>query len=371
LDDYFTRNIERTGIIGLQAACIGNGELVWFGGYGLKELDSDTKINDSTLFMIASCSKPVTALGIMKLYDKGMIDLDDDINSYLSFTISNPYFPDKEITFKMLLTHTSSLRDNWDVLWPLYTLPEGGDSPLVLRQFVKDYFTKPGAYYNVKNNFANESPGSQYKYCNMGFSLLGVLIEEISGKSFSQYMREEIFLPLQMRNSYWFLKEIQHTNLAHPHRTIPNKNPEILNHYGYPSYPDGQLRTTASDYANILKLMINNGKVNGQRFISKNIRDQFLEIQFPKVAKHQAIAWSYNEFSSFLYYLMIPGDLFRRRLPSHSGADPGVETAVTFDPKRKTGAIIFINSPTLTFKDARIYYKMMKKLLKEGKKTAR
>jgi hypothetical protein len=56
------------------------------------------------------------------------------------------------------------------------------------------------------------------------------------------------------------------------------------------------------------------------------------------------------------------------KLPSHSSGDPGVETAVSFDPKQKTGAVIFINSPTLTFKTQRVYYKMINKLFRIGKK---
>jgi CubicO group peptidase (beta-lactamase class C family) len=368
LDDYFTRKMQKAQIIGLQVASVGNGELVWHGSYGVKEMNTTNSVNDSTLFMIASCSKPVTALGIMKLYDQGKIDLDDDVNDYLPFNIINPNYPEEKITIRMLLTHTSSLRDDWDILWPTYTLPEGGDSPLELNQFIQDYFIEGGEYFSQAENFANEKPGSQYKYCNMGYSLLGVLAEQISGKSFNQYMQEEIFQPLQMNNSYWFLKEISHDNIAFPHETIPKKEPEVLNHYGYASYPDGQLRTTVTDYAQILKLMINEGKVDGKTFIRKEIVNEFLEIQFSGVAKHQAIAWRYSEFNSFLYFLMVPGNLFKRKLPSHSGGDPGVETAVSFDPQRKNGAIIFTNSPTLTFKTQKVYYKMINKLFGLGRK---
>ena len=122
LDDYFTRKIQKAQIIGLQVASVGNGELVWHGSYGVKEMNTANAVNDSTLFMIASCSKPVTALGIMKLYDQGNINLDDDINDYLPFNIINPNYPEEKITIRMLLTHTSSLRDDWDILWPTYTL---------------------------------------------------------------------------------------------------------------------------------------------------------------------------------------------------------------------------------------------------------
>jgi CubicO group peptidase (beta-lactamase class C family) len=116
----------------------------------------------------------------MKLYDQGKLDLDDDINDYLPFRISHPNFPDEKITFRMLLAHTSSLRDNWEVYDSLYTLPEGGDSPLELQSFVRDYFSEGGEFYSPSENFATEKPGQSFSYCNMGYSLLGALLEQIS-----------------------------------------------------------------------------------------------------------------------------------------------------------------------------------------------
>jgi CubicO group peptidase (beta-lactamase class C family) len=365
---YFSKHYEKAKIVGMQVASIGNGELVWHGSFGVKEYNTTDSINDSTLFMMASCTKPVTSLGIMKLYDQGKLDLDDDINNYLPFQISNPNYPQEKITFRMLLAHTSSLRDNWIVYDSLYTLPEGGDSPLELQQFIRDYFTEGGEFYSSTENFAVEKPGRSYHYCNMGYALLGVLLEQISGMSFSEYMHKEIFQPLQMNNSYWFLKEIPHKNIAHPHEVAPVTGPGVLNHYGFPSFPDGQLRTTATDYAQILKLMINRGKVNETTFLKEETIDEYLKIQYPEIAKFQAIAWNYNEFDAFLYKLVAPRYIFARRLPGHSGYDPGIDTYITFDPKKKTGIIIFLNSEIIQFKGVRIYHQMIKKLFKEGKK---
>lgn len=369
LDEYFLTNLENTHLVGLQVASIGQGELVWKGSFGVKDSRSGEKVNDSTLFMIASLSKPVTALGLMKLYDQGLLDLDDDVNKHLPFVVRNPHHPEHKITVRMLLTHTSSLRDNWDILYPMYTLPEGGDSPLELRDYVNDYFVQGEKYYRKDQNFADEPPGSSYAYCNMGYAMLGVIIEHISGSSFTLYMQKEVLLALKMHNAYWFLKEIPHNNIAHPHELTPPSKKEpgevkVLNHYGYPDFPDGQLRCTVSDYAQIVKLMINDGQVDGTDFIKKETVDEFLRIQYPSVAKHQAIAWNYNEFDNFIYYLLMP------RLPSHTGADPGVATLVSFDRENKTGGIIFSNSPTNSFKERKIFYQeMMKKLLKEGEKS--
>ena len=78
----------------MQAAYISDGELTWAGSYGVLTFQTSDKVNDSTLFMIASTSKPVTALALMKLYDQGKLKLDDDINIYLPFEVRNPNFPD-------------------------------------------------------------------------------------------------------------------------------------------------------------------------------------------------------------------------------------------------------------------------------------
>ena len=246
---------------------------------------------------------------------------------------------------------------------PLYTLPEGGDSPLELSNFVRDYFIEDGDYYNSEKNFHPLAPLQQFDYCNMGYVILGLLIEEISGLPFEVFMKKEIFRPLNMNNSYWFLREIPHQNIARPHIVHPSpkkdpREPEVLNHYGYADFPDGQLRTTVSDYAQVIKLLLNEGKVEGKAFIRPSTVEEFIRIQYPEVAKHQAIAWNYNEFDNFIYYLLMP------RLPSHTGADPGVATVVSFNPKKRSAAIIFTNSPTITFKGNKILYQeLIKKLL--------
>src|SRR6056300_482141 len=89
LDHYLLKKMEKSGRIGMQAAYISNGELCWTGSYGVKTFQTNDKVNDSTLFMTASISKPVTALALMKLYDQGKLNLDDDINDYLPFEVSN------------------------------------------------------------------------------------------------------------------------------------------------------------------------------------------------------------------------------------------------------------------------------------------
>ena len=365
LDKYFSRKMQKAQVIGMQLGYVNDDGVIYVSSYGKQNYRTGTVVNDSTLFMIASCSKPVTALAILKLYNDHKLDIDTDINQYLPFLVSNPNNPNNFITIRMLLAHTSTLKDNWEIIDPLYTIEDGGDSPIKLNDFTKNYLTVKGNYYNRDANFFNELPGQYWQYSNMGYALLGLIIQEVSGKEFSQYMLEEIFTPLNMKNSYWFLSDIPHTNIARPHVLPENKTDslQMLKHYGFPDFPDGQLRTTTEDYLKFVKLILNKGKIDEQQFIEKEIIQLFHTVQFPDVHKYQAVAWNYDEFENRLYYFLM------KRLPSHTGGDPGVATVVSYDPVNKIAAVVFMNSPPVTFKGGKILYlDLIRKLLKEAKK---
>ncbi len=366
---FLQKKANKMELIGMQASFVTD-TYIWQRNYEIKEYKTEDPVDSNTLFMIASCSKPVTALGILKLQEAGELVLDDPINNYHPFHVANPNFPDEVITIRMLLTHTSSIRDNWEILTPLYTLPEGGDSPLPLTKFLHEYLVEGGELYNREENFWKDKPESLFQYCNVGYALLGLIIEEITAKAFKEFIEEEIFVPLGMEQAYWFLADIPHRNIARPHE-MPNKHtdfkePKVLNHYGYPDYPDGQIRTTTADYSRFIQLFLNDGMVNGKQFLSKTSIDDFLKVQYPNKFKYQAIAWNYNEFDNWIYYLLMP------RLPSHTGADPGVATVVSFDPENKIGAIIFTNSPPQGFiNQKRFYQEVLKRLLKEAKRQVK
>jgi CubicO group peptidase (beta-lactamase class C family) len=150
---FLSRKMKKTGAIGMQVGYLSPDGTIFTDNYGLLCHSEKQKVNDSTLFMIAFCSKLVTALAILKLYNDNKLDIDCDINRYLPFEIRNHNFPDDIITVRMLLTHTSVLKDNWDILDPLYTTETGDDSPLILHEFVENYFTSNGKYYSTNRNF--------------------------------------------------------------------------------------------------------------------------------------------------------------------------------------------------------------------------
>ena len=202
LDKFITKKMEQSERIGLQAAFISNGELTWFNSYGEKVDQTESMVNDSTVFMVASISKPVTALAIMKLYDDGRLELDDDINKYLPFKVNNPNFPNTAITIRMLLSHASSIRDDWNVLEKGYTIDEGGDSQIGFDEYLRSYLVPGGKYYNAEQNFYKSAPGTALRYNNVAFSILAYITEQITSKKFNIFMKEEVFIPLKMNNTF-------------------------------------------------------------------------------------------------------------------------------------------------------------------------
>ena len=359
-DSFLEYKMNRSKVVGLQAAVIKNGDLLYTKSVGKLRSDSLGKINDSTLFMIASTSKPITALTVLSLVSQNKLALDDAVNNYLPFKVENPYYPNNEITVRMLLTHTSTIKDNWAILDSLYTLPEGGDSPLELKDYLKDYLSVEGKYYDDQLNFQNEKPSTYWEYANTGYALLGLIVEEVSKKPFNTYCREAIFNPLEMEDTFWFLKEIPHQNITNPHEITENGH-EVLNHYGYPTYPDGQIRTTVTDYTKFLQLIMHDGKFNGKQLIKEELINEFLKIQYPKTNKWQAISWNYNEFENFIFYLNLP------HLPAHTGGDPGIATAVFFDKEKKGAVLLFLNTRLNNFRGVKsMYLDVLKRLAKDA-----
>jgi CubicO group peptidase (beta-lactamase class C family) len=143
LDSIISITMEQYHIPGLAALVVKNDSIIWSNNYGYSNIAQNQSVKDSTLFLMASISKTIVATAIMQLWEEGLFDLNENINNYLQpeFQVINPYYPNDTITFKMLMTHTSSIKDNWNILIPLVTC---GDSPIqpdsLLITYTREFF---------------------------------------------------------------------------------------------------------------------------------------------------------------------------------------------------------------------------------------
>jgi CubicO group peptidase (beta-lactamase class C family) len=111
LDSFIVAQMNSQHVAGLAACIVKSGRVVWNGNYGFADIARNKPVTDSTIFMLASISKTVTATALMQLYEAGRFQLDDSVNGHLPFAVRNPNFPSVPITFRMLLTHRSSIQD--------------------------------------------------------------------------------------------------------------------------------------------------------------------------------------------------------------------------------------------------------------------
>ncbi len=334
LDAYVEEKMEKVNVPGFSLGIIRNNEIIYKKGYGRADLDNNIKVTGDTLFHLGSVSKLITATALMKLYEDGFIGLDDDINDYINFQIKNPYFPEDKITPRMLLTHSSSLIDDEELYESLYTIESGGgDTDISLFEYLKNCLSPSGKWYSEKY-FLKIKPGTQNEYSNIGFALAGYLVEVITREPFNIYCNNNIFSPLKMENTRWFLYELDMAKIAVPYE-YEEGNFIPYPYYGFPSYPDGQLKSSVNELLCFMQFFLNNGKVDGVQILKEKTIQEMLKIQDPKIDYGQAIGWSYSEFNLPLF-----NNCF---LPAKGGEDPGAGAVVVIDPVSKSGFVILVN----------------------------
>ena len=342
LDALIAREVSHSRYPGFAVAIVKDGRTVFSQGYGVSNLTTKAPVTADTPFMIASVSKVVAGTALMQLVQMGKIDLDEDINTYLPFRIVNPR-ASGTITLRHLATHTSGLVDFTPTLGASYG---PGDSAISLGDFLKSYYVAGGSRYDATNNFAATTPGQKFEYTNIGIALSAYLLELRSGASFDAFTRERIFKPLGMTNTHWFLRDFKDvSSIAFPY------DPEYpdLTHYGYPTYPDGQLRSSANDMARFLATMMNGGQLGDATILEPRTLQAMLEPQFLDAEKDedQGLFWA-----------------FKKGLIGHAGGDPGALCYLYWNPDTQIGAVVMGNT-ALTAKNSSGVVNILKTILRD------
>ncbi len=160
-------------------------------GYGFKNLTEDQKNDPNTIFDIGSITKQFTAAAILKLEMQGKLSVEDSLHTYLE----NVPIEKQNITIHQLLTHSSGLLGSI-----------GSDYEVVdTEMFLEQTFSSELQF----------SPGERYAYSNIGYSILGILIEKISGQTYEEYLKDNLWLPAGMNKTGYRLPEFQSENIAH------------------------------------------------------------------------------------------------------------------------------------------------------------
>ena len=229
MDERIPALMKQYSIPGCNIALVKNGEIAWTQGYGYADMASSRALTVDTAMSVQSITKPVTAWGVMRLAEKGLIDLDTPVSQYLkSWQFPLTDYPTEKISVRQLLSHTSGmpLGDFTNIYSPGEVMPSN-----------RDVMTGEAVLMR--------EPGTGFSYSNTGYNLLEILIEDVTGQSFSEYMRMEVLLPLGMESSFF---DIDTAAKPYP-PTGYNLRGEPVPVYLYPSKASGGLFATAHDIA--------------------------------------------------------------------------------------------------------------------------
>lgn len=338
LEPLIMETMETEHIPGLAACIVKDGEIIWTGAYGHANIEHDREVADTTVFVLASVSKTVTGTALMQLWEDGSFELDDSINGYLPFEVVNPHFPDSAITFRMLMTHTSGLKDNWAILDSLANW--NGDPLVPLDEFLMNYFLPDGEYYDENENFNLWPPGSDSDYSVTATALAGYVVEAISEIPFDQHCEEHVFAPLEMNETSWFYADLDTSNIAMPyHWDGSTYVPYGL--WSYVHYPGGMLKTSSLQLARFLTAFMQGGQLGEVTIVDSSTVELMTTVEvenlFPNI--------DFPNIDCGLFWLKL--NLYGRTIWGHYGSIFGVRTVMFFCPDENSGAIVLTNGESL------------------------
>ena len=345
-DTFFETHISDNNIAGISAASMNAEGKVSFVSKGLADVEKGIPFTENTLLNIGSVSKTFTATAVMQLWEKELLDLDADVNEYLqNLSVRNPNHPDIPITIRLLLTHTSSI-DDGEAYEASYAC---GDPAVSLEDWIYGYFTEDSTFYTSKN-IHPYAPGEEWNYSNVGFGLLGCIVESVAGMPFYQYCQENIFEPLEMTSTGWMLSNIDTSMHASPSVYITEEIKDMAkervgkyfpegqeflpgNYYGlclysFYNYPDGLLRSSTNDLTHFLTAMLNGGTYKEVQILEASSIEEMMTNQTGKNEK-QGFCWQYTGFDGVW---------------GHGGDDPGTKAGLYMQQQKKVGMVMLQNS---------------------------
>ena len=313
IDAFVGEQVQRHGIPGLALALVEGDRIVHLRGYG-KADETGRTVTPQTPFIVASVSKPMTALAVMQLVEAGKVELDAPVQRYLpAFRVADPA-ASQQITLRHLLQHTSGIPN---------TACDTRVDAETLEQYVAELQTVELA----------APVGTRHTYCSGNYNVLGRIVEAVSGQAFGDYMRQHVFAPLEMRHSFTSEQEARQDGLAQGYRWIFGRLVPFHERYNTSQLPSGYMIASAEDMAHFLVAQLNGGRFGSTSVLSP---EGIAAMQAPGVStgadeETYGLGWE-------------TGALGGVPTVSHVGAHPDAHTLAFIQPETRRGAVLLINA---------------------------
>ncbi len=338
----------------------------------------DRPADAATLYRVASISKLVTTLGVMRLVEQGRLALDTDIGDYLGWRLRNPHFPDTPITLRMLLTHRSSLRD------------DAGYNTLGTDLALEDFLVPGGAYYRRGAMWSDKTaPGTHFSYANLPWGVIATVMEKAAGEPFDRLMARQVLEPLGLAGGYdpariprerqgdiatlyrkatpgdiqvwdpkgpWVPQADDYSRVAPVPRIPPGYIPGTN---GTLAGPQGALRASAGDLGRVMRMLMGRGELDGKRVLEAATVEAVLQRQWESDGGRNGDT-SYGRGRSVFNAWALGNQVFTDRgggpgqgdrlvegggvtAHGHRGDAYGLSSLFAFDPHTRNGIVILVS----------------------------
>ncbi|MHC4416854.1 MAG: serine hydrolase domain-containing protein [Planctomycetota bacterium] len=315
VSDFARTVMEVFEIPGLAIAVTRADEVVYAEAFGVRNVETGEPLGARSLFHMASVSKPFVATAIVQLAEKGKLDLDAPVVTYLPyFELNDPRFT--QITIRQVLNHTSGMPDVTDYEWDKPQYDEGA-----AERYVRSF----------KDRELLFSPGERFQYSNLAFDMLGDLIAKVSGEPFEVYVKKNILDPIGMANSTFLYPETNEALRTTGHTWDLNPIASDIYPYNRRHAPSSTLNAGVVEMTSWVFVNLNRGQWNGKRILDEASHEL---LWTPTV---QAGANTRVGLSWFL------GEYHGRRIVAHAGGDLGFTSYVTLLPDEDVGVVLASN----------------------------
>jgi CubicO group peptidase (beta-lactamase class C family) len=314
---------------GLSISIVSENRIVYARGFGFRDISSGLVATPRTLYGIGSVTKSFTALAIMQLADEGRIALDDPVEKYVPAV---PKSLGESPTVHHLLSHSSGL----PALGYAEAFMSGGSG--------SDQFSLPLntpedviAFMKDAEDWAVSKPGMRFFYLNEGYVLLGYIISKVVGKSYEEYVRERILLPLGMTRTYFSKADVEREEDRATPYIIDREGKHIPSSFPYGVNADGGLVSNVIDLSNYVRMCIDHGALDGKALVSKKM---FEAMEQP----HIVMSYEQDFGTEFYGYGWgITPDFYGSTLVGHAGSVGVHEAYVGYIPEKRIGVAFQAN----------------------------
>lgn len=351
LNTYLEKLVNSGSPQGLSMVIVKNDSIVYSKGFGWADSPRKIKATPQSVYHWWSITKIPTAIAILQLQEQGRLQLDDAVSKYLPFfEVKYPSNKRSTITIRHLLNHSSGIPDASGLQLAKWIHHEG-EPALDQTAFIEKVFPD---YSTLKFE-----PGEDTDYTNIGYMLLGAIIEKVSSQNYRDYIRQYILEPLEMtQTDFVYTNEMEEVEAAGSHPSISFMSPLLYIMIG--SYiretsnnhiwmkrvytdqePSSALIGSTMDAARLMRAYLNKGILNGRRILSE---------QSIKQMTHNSHVAEANDEGMYFFRRGIGWHIFKeknRYKLEHTGGGPGFFTIMQIYPNDNLGLVMFCNDVTL------------------------